>query len=163
MTKYNTSTTTPASKATAEARSYVFDHFCELMTRVLLALEEEDWAEGAGWDIAFGPSVSDADTAWKLVALQAETVRSVHPLSMSDLLLHRMAGLISRAVAAPSIAALESVRARAIHSIAQAPNQTAAPVRDLAEEAQISIEDMIERALSNGAHKSADMGLPLAA
>ncbi|MEI4264318.1 hypothetical protein [Roseovarius sp. D0-M9] len=82
---------------------------------------------------------------------------------MNDLLLHRMAGLISRAVAAPSIAALESVRTRAIHSIAQAPTQTAAPVRDMAEEARISIEDMIDGALSNRSHMSPAMGLPLAA
>ena len=56
MTTNDTITTAATSKAAGAAQSYIFDNFCELMTRVFMALEEEEWAEDAGWDIAFGIS-----------------------------------------------------------------------------------------------------------
>lgn len=162
MTTNDTITTTSTSKAAGSAQSYIFDNFCELMTRVFMALEEEEWAENAGWDIAFGQSVSDAETAWKLVAAQADAVSAVQPLSGNDLLLHRMAGLISRAVSAPSIAALEWVQARAIYSVAQAPTHIAMAVCDLAHEAQLSIDQMVENAHANGPYERRDSGISLA-
>ncbi len=163
MTKSIPITTTLASKATGRAQSYLFDHFCELMTRLFMAFEEEEWAEDAGFDIAFGQSVSDADAAWRLVAIQAETVTAVQPLSANDLLLHRMAGLVSRAVSATSLAGLEAVQSRVVHCIAQAPAHVAAPVRDLAHEAQTCIDQMIEHALTSGSYERPGTGLPLAA
>lgn len=163
MTKSIPIIPTPVSEAMGRAQSYLFDHFCELMTRVFMAFEEEEWAEDAGFDIAFGQSVSDADAAWRLVAIQAETVTAVQPLSANDLLLHRMAGLISRAVSATSLAALEAVQSRAVHCLAQAPAHIAAPVRDLAHEAQICLDQMIEHALTNGSCERPGAGLPLAA
>ena len=163
MTKSIPITTTRASEATGGAQSYLFDHFCELMTRLFMAFEEEEWAEDAGFDIAFGQPMSDAETAWKLVALQAETVSAVHPLSTNDLLLHRMAGLISRAVSAPSVAALDAVQSRAVHCVAQAPAHIAEAVRDLAHEAQTCIDQMMEHALTNGSCERPGPGLPLAA
>jgi len=162
-TKSITITTTAASEATGRAESYLFDNFCELMTRVFTAFEEEEWAGAADWDIAFDQSVSDAEVAWKLVVIQAETVTAVRPISVNDLLLHRMAGLVSRAISATSLAALEAVRSRAMHCIAQAPTHIAEAVYDLAHEAQISIDQMIEHALTNGSYESPDAGLPLAA
>ena len=69
MNKNITITNTLASKAADKAQTDLFDHFCELVTRMFMALEEEEWATEGGWDIAYGRSVSDADAAWKLVAL----------------------------------------------------------------------------------------------
>jgi len=162
MTAYDTIITTSASKATDTAPSHIFDDFCELMTRVFMALEEEEWSEGACWDIAFGQSVSDAEAAWKLVAAQADAVSAVQPLSGNDLLLHRMAGLISRAVSAPSIAALETVQAKAIHSVAQVPTHIATAVYDLAYEAQLSIDQLVEHAHANGPYERPYSGVRLA-
>lgn len=163
MTKENTITTTPASKATGKAQSCLFENFCELMTRLFLALEEDEWADDAGRDIAFEQSMSDADIAWKLVAVQAEAVDAVYPFSRNDLLLHRMAGVVLRAVSAPSIFALEGVQARAIRCIAQAPDDIAAAVYDLADEARISIDQLVENAYANDVRKGPCTGLPLAA
>ncbi len=163
MTKNITTTDFSAVKAADQAQSYLFDNFCELMTRVFMALEEEEWATQAGWDIAFGPSVSDADAAWRLVAFQAEAVTAVQPLSIDDLLLHRMAGLMSRAVSATGIDALETVRSRAMHCIAQAPMATAAAVRDMAKEALRTIDQMLEHALVCDGDDMSVRALPLAA
>lgn len=69
MNKNITTTTTLASKDADTAQTDLFDHFCELVTRMFMALEEEEWATETGWDIAYGRPVSDADAAWKLVAL----------------------------------------------------------------------------------------------
>ncbi|MEB8389262.1 hypothetical protein OO012_18710 [Rhodobacteraceae bacterium KMM 6894] len=162
MTAYNTITTTSASKALNNTKSRVFDDFCELMIRVFIALEEEEWSENLGWDTAFGQSVSDAETAWKLVAAQAETVSSATPLSMDDLLLHRLAGLISSAVSAPSVAVLEVIQERSIHAVAHAPAYVAAAVQDLAHEAQLCIDQLIEHAHANGPLERPYSGAPVA-
>src|SRR6056297_2336269 len=138
MTKTVTITELSAPKAAAKAQNVLFDHFCGLMTRLFLAFEEEEWSHDAGWDIALGQTASDADAAWQLVAIQAETVTALQPLSANDLLLHRIAGLVRQAVTATSVGALEVIRTRAIHCIAHAPMHLARAVHDLAGEALAS-------------------------
>lgn len=163
MTKNITTTDFLAPKAADQAQTYLFDKFCELLTRMFFALEEECWAEEAGWDIAFGQSMSEAEAAWKLVALQADDVTAVQPLSANDLILHRMAGLVKRAVSAPSVAALCDIHAKAMQCVAEASPGLATPVRDLVREAETCIEQMIEHAYAFEGDDMQDGILPLAA
>lgn len=163
MTKDVTITELSAPKAADTAQSCLFDHFCELMTRLFLAFEEEEWSQDAGWDIAFGQTASDADAAWRLVAIQAETVTALQPLSANDLLLHRIAGLVRHAVTATNVHALEVIRTRVTHCIAHAPMQLARAVHDLAEEALASIDQMIEHACACDGDALTARALPLAA
>ena len=163
MTKNITTTTTLTSKDADKTQTDLFDHFCELVTRMFMALEEEEWATEAGWDVAYGRSVSDADAAWKLVALQADTVTAMSPLSANDLLLHRLAGLVRRALAATNLAELEIVQKRAMHCLAQAPMSLARPVEDLGRETVTSIDQMIEHVLTCDGDQMSEHGLPLAA
>lgn len=163
MHKNITTTDFSAVKAADQAQTYLFDNFCELVTRMFFALEEEEWAQDAGWDIAFGQSISDADTAWQLVALQADDVIAVQPLSASDLIIHRMAGLVKRAVSAFSITALCDIHAKAMQCVSEASPRLAAPVRDLVQEAEICIEQMIEHAQACDGDDMQDSILPLAA
>lgn len=163
MTKDITITDFSPVKASDKAQCNLFGNFCELMIRVFLALDEEEFATEAGWEIAFSPSASDADAGWKLVAIQAETVTALQPLSINDLLLHRMAGLMSRAVSATSIDALQTVRSRAMHCIAQAPMDIAPAVCDVAKEALSSLDQMIEHALVSDGDDRSERALPLAA
>ncbi|NHQ75681.1 hypothetical protein HAT86_14600 [Roseovarius gahaiensis] len=163
MTDNISITNTLTSKGADKAQCNLFGNFCELMIRVFLALDEEEFATEAGWEIAFSPSASDADAGWKLVAIQAETVTAVQPISINDLLLHRMAGLMSRAVSATSIDALQTVRSRAMHCIAQAPMDIAPAVCDVAKEALSSLDQMIEHALVSDGDDRSERALPLAA
>lgn len=152
-----------ASKADAQSEKYLFDGFCELLTRVLFALEEEEWAQEAGWDIAFRTSVADADAAWKLVALQADELIRVSPLSSSDLLLRRMAGLMKRAVSATTVGAICDIHAKAMECRLQASQALPAAVHDLAFEAEACLEQMFEHAHACEEHGMDDSILPLAA
>ncbi|WP_294622104.1 hypothetical protein [uncultured Roseovarius sp.] len=154
---------TPAPKAAGNPQSDLFDNFCELLTRMFFALEEECWAEETGWDIAFGQSMSEAEAAWKLVALQADDVTAVQPLSASDLILHRMAGLVKRAVSASNVATLCDIHAKAMQCVAEASPRLAAPVRDLVQEAETCIEQMFEHAHACEGDDMQDSILPLAA
>ncbi|WP_420557868.1 hypothetical protein [Roseovarius sp.] len=156
-------TSIQASKADAQSEKYLFDGFCELLTRVLFALEEEEWAQEAGWDIAFRTSVADADAAWKLVALQADAVSDVAPLTSSDLLLRRMAGLIGRAVSAATVGAICDIHAKAMECRLQASQALPAAVHDLAFEAEACLEQMFEHAHACEARGIDDSILPLAA
>ncbi|WP_306155220.1 hypothetical protein [Roseovarius sp. MMSF_3281] len=163
MTKNITTTDFSAVKAAGKPQTDLFDNFCELLTRMFFALEEECWAEEAGWDIAFGNTMSEADAAWKLVALQADDVTAVQPLSASDLILHRMAGLVKRAVSASNVATLCDIHAKAMQCVAEASPRLAAPVRDLAQEAETCIEQMFEHAHACEGDDMQDSILPLAA
>ena len=163
MNKNITTTTALASKGADTAQTDLFDHYCELVTRMFMALEEEEWVTETGWDIAYGRSVSDADAAWKLVALQADTVTAMSPLSANDLLLHRLAGLARRALAATNLPELEIVQTRAMHCMAQAPRTLARPVLDLGRETVTSIGQMIEHVLACDDDQMSEHGLPLAA
>lgn len=163
MTKNITTTDFLAPKAADQAQTYLFDNFCELVTRMFFALEEECWTEEAGWNIAFGQSMSEAEAAWKLVALQADDVTAVHPLSASDLILHRMAGLVKHAVSASSITALCDIHAKAMQCVSEASPGLATPVRDLLREAASCIEQMVEHAYACEGDDMQDSILPLAA
>lgn len=163
MTENITTTDFSAVKAADKTQTYLFDNFCELLTRMFFALEEECWAQDAGWDIAFGQSIADADTAWQLVALQADNVTAVQPLSASDLILHRMAGLAKRAVSASSVTALCDIHAKAVQCRAEASPRLAAPVRDLLHEAETCIEQMVELTHAFEGDDAQDSILPLAA
>jgi hypothetical protein len=163
MHKNITTTDFSAVKAADQAQTYLFDNFCELVTRMFFALEEEEWAQDAGWDIAFGQSMSEAEAAWKLVALQADDVIAAQPLSASDLILHRMAGLVKRAVSASSVAALCGIHTKAMQCRADTSPGLAAPVRDLVQEAESCIEQMVEHAQACDGDDMHDSILPLAA
>ena len=163
MTKNIINTNTLTSKGADKAHCNLFGNFCELMIRVFLALDEEEFATETSWDIAFAPSASDVDVGWNMVAVQAETVTALQPLSTNDLLLHRMAGLMSRAVSATSIEALQAVRSRAMHCIAQAPMDIVPAVSDVAKEALSSLDQMIEHALVCDGDDMSARALPLAA
>lgn len=163
MTKNITTTDFSAVKAAGNPQTDLFDNFCELLTRMFFALEEECWAEEAGWDIAFGNTMSEADAAWKLVALQADDVTAVQPLSANDLVLHRMAGLVKRAVSAPSVSDLCNIHAKAMRCLSEASPRLASPVRDLVQEAETCIEQMFEHAHAFEGDDMQDNILPLAA
>lgn len=163
MNKNITTTNSLASKGADTAQTDLFDHYCELVTRMFMALEEEEWVTETAWDTAFGRSVSDADAAWKLVALQADTVTAMAPLSANDLLLHRLAGLVRRALAATNLPELQWVQARAMHCMAQAPMSLARPVLDLGRETVTSIGQMIEHVLACDGDQMSEPALPLAA
>ena len=163
MTKNINITSIQAPKAGAQPEKCIFDGFCELLTRVLFALEEEEWAQEAGWDIAFRTSVADADAAWKLVALQADELIRVSPLSSSDLLLRRMAGLMKRAVSATTVGAICDIHAKAMECRLQASQALPAAVHDLAFEAEACLEQLFEHVHASESYGMNDSILPLAA
>ena len=85
------------------------------------------------------------------------------PLSANDLLLHRLAGLVRRALASTNLPELEIVQARARHCLAQAPMTLARPILDLGRETVTSIGQMIEHVLACDGDQMSEPALPLAA
>ncbi|WP_157132434.1 hypothetical protein [Roseovarius sp. TM1035] len=164
MSKNITTTRSRAAKAVVKPEDNLFDHFCELMVRVLLALEEEELAADAGWDTAVRqPYCAEVDAAWKLVALQADVIAALKPRSADEKLLHSMAVLISCAVSATSIRVLEAARAHAMRCMLKADKDISPEVRDLADEARDGIEQMLEHTSARSCDNNSTRHLPLAA
>ncbi|WP_437197175.1 hypothetical protein [Roseovarius sp. MS2] len=164
MSNNFTTTHTLTAKAAAKQEDNLFDHFCELMLRVLLALEEEELAANAGWHmICHQPYCAEVDAAWKLVALQADVIAALKPRSANEKLLHRMAVLMSCAVTADCMKVLEASRAHAVRYMQKADKDISPAVRDLAGEARDGIEQMLEHASARSCDDKSTRRLPLAA
>jgi len=164
MSKNITTTRSRAAKAAAKQEDNLFDHFCELMVRVLLALEEEELAADVGWHmICHQPYCAEVDAAWKLVKIQADKVAELKPRSANEKLLHRMALLMSCAVSAECMKVLEASRAHAVRYMQKADKDISAAVRDLADEGRLGIEQMLEHASARSCENKSTRHLPLAA
>lgn len=164
MSKNTTTTHALAVKAGVKHEDNLFDHFCELMLRLFQALEEEELAADAGWDmISQQLYCAEVDAAWKLVKIQADMIVALKPRSEDEKLLHRMAVLMSCAVSATTISTLEASRSHAVRCVLKAPMDIAQAVRDLAHEAQLGIEQMIEHASACSGDENSARHLPLAA
>lgn len=164
MSKSTTTTRSRAAKAAAKQEDNLFDHFCELMLRLFQALEEEELAADAGWDmISQQLYCPEVDAAWKLVAIQADMIAALKPRSADDKLLHRMAVLMSCAVSATTVRMLEAARSHAMRCVLKAPMDIAPAVRDLTHEARLGIEQMLEHAAARSCDKTSIPHLPLAA
>lgn len=164
MSKNITTTRSRAAKAAAKQEDTVFDHFCELMLRLLQALEEEELAVNVGWHmICHQPYCAEVDAAWKLVKIQADEVTELKPRSADEKLLHRMALLMSCAVSADCIRVLEAAQSHAMRCVLKAPMDISPAVLDLAQEARLGIEQMIEHASARSGDEKPTRHLPLAA
>ncbi|WP_375553459.1 hypothetical protein [Roseovarius mucosus] len=164
MSKNITTTRSRAAKAVVKPEDNLFDHFCELMLRVLLALEEEELAADAGWDTSVRqPYCVEVDAAWKLVALQADMIAALKPRSANEKLLHRMALLMSCAVSADCIKVLAAARSHAMRCMLKADKDISSAVRDLADEGRVGIEQMLEHASARSCDDKSTRHLPLAA
>ncbi|MGK8235410.1 hypothetical protein ACLGGT_14730 [Roseovarius sp. MS2] len=164
MSKSTTITRSRAAKAAAKQEDNLFDHFCELMLRLLQAIEEEELAADAGWDmISQQLYCPEVDAAWKLVAIQADMIAALKPRSADDKLLHRMAVLMSCAVSATTVSTLEAARSHAMRCVLKAHKDISPAVLDLAQEARLGIEQMIEHASARSGDEKPTRHLPLAA
>lgn len=164
MSKNITTTRSRAAKAAAKQEDNSFDHFCEMMVRVLLALEEEELAADAGWHmICHQPYCAEVDAAWKLVKIQADKVSELKPRSANEKLLHRMAVIMSCAVSADCIKVLEAARSHAVRCMLKADKDISPEVRDLADEARDGIEQMLEHTSARSCDNNSTRHLPLAA
>ncbi|VVT33143.1 conserved hypothetical protein [Roseovarius sp. EC-HK134] len=164
MSNNFTTTHTLTAKAAAKQEDNLFDHFCELMLRVLLALEEEELAANAGWHmICHQPYCAEVDAAWKLVALQADVIAALKPRSANEKLLHRMAVLMSCAVTAECMKVLAAARSHAVRWVMRAQQDISPAVLDLADEGRLGIEQMLEHASARSGDNKSTRHLPLAA
>lgn len=164
MSKNIITTRSCAAKAVVKPEDNLFDHFCELMLRVLLALEEEEIAANAGWDTAVRQLYcAEVDAAWELVALQADMIAALKPRSANEKLLHHMAVLMSCAVTTDCMKVLAAARSHAVRCVMRAQQDISPAVRDLADEARDGIEQMLEHASARSCDNKSTRHLPLAA
>jgi len=117
----NIYTTTPrlALKAASKPTSVFGTRFSDIVSNLYSSLEEEIWFDDTDYDPAFDWA-GDADAVWHAIAEDADVLTSLAPRSANDLALHRMSGLVARAIRSESLLELDDVRARSAHCLDQA-------------------------------------------
>ncbi|WP_370211280.1 hypothetical protein [Roseovarius sp.] len=144
MTKEPNTTSAFYRKELAFKRLTLFVDFKRMLEQLQRAIEAEEWADGANWDGAFGDTISEAEAAWQSVAELADAVINQPPLSLNDLLLHRVAGSVRNAVAAGQADELLFIHAKAERWCCDAPPGLSSRSVRLANGALLCLDRMYE-------------------
>ncbi|WP_340245615.1 hypothetical protein [Sulfitobacter pontiacus] len=134
----------------ASPQSLMFERLVSNMQSTLdeeVFFDDTDWPDGFAWG-------SETDAVWEGLAEDAKMLATFRTRKPADKLLCRAAGVVHRAIRSKSLFELEAAQVK----LAQIMQSTvSARVYFMLEEAELCLEQMVDRAEANGSLN--DLGL----